>query len=95
MYLVAVTFEIAPTHAAEFSARVARQAEDSLTEEGCHRFDVWVDPGNPARVFLYEIYTDRAAFDVHLASDHFKAFDAEVSGWIIDKMVETSVLSEG
>ena len=93
MYLVAVTFEIAADKAAAFAERVARQAADSLTEQGCHRFDVWCAPGNPARVFLFEIYADRAAFDVHLASAHFKAFDAEVGPWVTDKKVETWTLA--
>ena len=93
MYLVVVTFQIAPDHAQAFAARVAQQAADSLTEEVCQRFDVWQAPDDPSRVFLYEIYDDRAAFDVHLASDHFKAFDAEVGPWVTDKVVETGVLS--
>lgn len=88
MFLVAVTFDIVAEHAAAFRARVAQQAADSLTEEGCHRFDVWNDSGAIEQVFLFEIYTDRAAFDVHLASAHFKAFDAEVAPWIADKSVE-------
>lgn len=92
MFLVAVTFQITPAHAAEFAARVAQQATDSLTETGCQRFDVWQAPGNLAKIFLYEIYDDRAAFDVHLASAHFKAFDAEVAGWVVDKSVETATL---
>lgn len=95
MYLVAVTFQIAPDRAADFAARVAQQATDSLTEEGCQRFDVWQAPGDVAKVFLYEIYDDRAAFDVHLASAHFKAFDAEVGPWVLDKVVETGTLSVG
>ena len=95
MYLVAVTFQIAMDKAEAFVARVQQQAADSLTEAGCRRFDVWVNPADPARVFLYEIYDDRAAFDVHLASDHFKAFDAEVGLWVAEKRVETAVLKDG
>lgn len=95
MYLVAVTFRIHPDHAEAFSARVRKQAEDSLTEAGCRRFDVWQSPSDAATVFLYEIYDDRAAFDVHLASDHFRAFDAEVGGWIAEKTIETAILQAG
>ena len=95
MYLVAVTFQIAEDRAADFAARVQRQATDSLTEAGCQRFDVWFGPDGYTTVFLFEIYDDRAAFDVHLASDHFKAFDAEVAPWIQDKKVETWTLGSG
>ena len=95
MYLVAVTFRIQPDRIDAFLPRVARQASDSLEEPGCQRFDVWQDPDDRTRVFLYEIYDDRAAFDVHLASPHFTAFDAEVGPWVEDKQVETGALSPG
>lgn len=95
MYLVAVTFQITPDKAQAFAMRVQQQAVDSLTEAGCQRFDVWRDPADAGRVFLYEIYDDRAAFDVHLASDHFKAFDAEVGPWITEKRIETAILNAG
>jgi quinol monooxygenase YgiN len=36
-------------------------------------------------VFLYERYADRAAFDAHLASTHFRAFDAAVRGMVAAK----------
>ena len=95
MYLVAVTFRIHPEHATAFLGRVQVQARDSLTEPGCQRFDVWHAPADAATVFLYEIYDDRAAFDAHLASAHFRAFDAEVAPWVADKKVETGTLSAG
>lgn len=94
MFLVTVVFTVRPAHVADFAARVRRQAEDSLREEpGCSRFDVWVAPDDPGRVFLFEIYDDRAAFDLHLASTHFKAFDTEVGPWVADKKIETWTLS--
>lgn len=88
MFVVTVNFGVAPQHSAIFLARVRQQAADSLREEaGCLRFDVCTAPDDPAGVFLYEIYTDRAAFDLHLASAHFLAFDAEVAPMIIQKDV--------
>ena len=90
MFVVTVTFEAYPEQAAAFLARVRIQAADSLSDEdGCHRFDVCVDPKQPERVFLYEIYTDAAAFEGHLATAHFKAFDAEARPMLRSKAVET------
>ena len=34
-------------------------------------------------------YTDAAAFDAHLSSDHFKAFDARVAQMVASKSVAT------
>lgn len=88
-FIVAVRFKVRAEHAEAFLARVQRQAADSLAvEEACRRFDVATAPGDGASVFLYEIYDDRAAFDAHLASAHFLAFDGEVGPWLESKTVE-------
>jgi quinol monooxygenase YgiN len=93
MFVVTVTFETAPDDAAAFLTRVRRQAADSLRDEpGCHRFDVCTD-AEGLRVFLYEIYTDRPAFQEHLETPHYKAFNAEVGPIVRYKTVETWVLA--
>lgn len=88
-YNVNVQFRVQSQHANAFRARVAEQAASSLTEPGCSVFDVWSDDATPGTFFLYEIYDDRAAFDAHLKTAHFLAFDAEVKDWVTDKRVET------
>jgi quinol monooxygenase YgiN len=94
MLLAAVTFEIVPERAEAFRDRVRRQAADSLGEPGCRRFDIWCDSDDCCRVFLFEIYDDRAAFDAHLESRHFQAFDAEVAPWVEAKKVELWSLAQ-
>jgi quinol monooxygenase YgiN len=90
MYAVCVEFGIHPDRIDEFMPLMERQAENSLTlEEGCHRFDVWRDGARENAVYLYEIYTDRAAFEIHLASAHFKEFDAAVAPMLTSKTVTT------
>lgn len=89
-YAVCVTFQIKPEQMDSFMDLMIKNAQTSLTEEsGCHQFDVATDPSRAAEVFLYEIYQDAAAFQVHLASPHFKAFDAAVAPMILDKIVKT------
>jgi quinol monooxygenase YgiN len=88
MYVVIVEFSIATAHVNDFRERVLQQARDSRAlEADCHVFDVCIDPGRPQRVLLYEVYSDAAAFDSHLASAHFLDFDAHVRDWIDDKKV--------
>jgi (4S)-4-hydroxy-5-phosphonooxypentane-2,3-dione isomerase len=93
MLLAAVTFRIVPERAEAFRDRVAKQAADSLAEPGCRRFDVWCDTGDCTHVFLFETYDDRAAFDAHLASDHFRDFEADTRSWVQDKRVELYTLA--
>lgn len=89
MFAVTVTFVVKDKFINQFEPVMKKQAQNSLTlEPGCHQFDVCFDPTDPRRVFLYELYTDRAAFDEHLKSDHFLNFDSTVKDWLISKVAE-------
>lgn len=88
MFVVIVEFTLHAGYVEAFRERVGQQAADSLElEPDCHVFDVCIDPDREDRVLLYEVYADRAAFDAHLASAHFEAFDAAVKPWFSDKRV--------
>ena len=51
------------------------QAANSLAQEdGCHVFDVCTAG---TTVFLYELYTDKAAFDAHMQTPHYASFTAK------------------
>lgn len=78
-FAVVVDFDIAPDRAEEFREAIVVQARNSLElEDGCHRFDVFRDSQTEATFVLYELYDDEAAFELHLKTDHFRAFDAHV-----------------
>ncbi len=90
MYAVVVTFTIKPDANEAFMPLMHNNAQISLSQEpDCHQFDVLTDPDQPNEVLLYELYTDAAAFDVHLASDHFKRFNAETADMVAAKTVRT------
>jgi len=64
-----------PLFVTQFRDLIAANAKTSLEREmGCKRFDVLVEPEEPRRFVLYEIYEDEAAFDKHLASSHYLSF---------------------
>ena len=89
MFAVTVLLEVDDRHLSEFMEAMRAQARNSLElEKDCRRFDICVDAGDRRRVFLYEIYTDKAAFDAHLKTDHFVGFDRRVKDWLVSKKVE-------
>ncbi len=89
MFAVTVTFNLKPGAQKAFLPLVTENAVVSLREEsGCQQFDVCIGD-DPETVFLYEIYDDQAAFDVHLGTLHFKSFDQATSGMIASKTVQT------
>lgn len=90
MFAVVVTLQITSNRMADFMPLMQVNAQSSLhSEEGCHRFDIATDPARPDEVFLYELYTNAAAFETHCATDHFKAFDASTTDMIAAKDVRT------
>lgn len=96
-FAVTVLFELEDGASELFHRLVADNARLSVAlEPGCLRFDVLTPTGaGPSLdVFLYEIYTDPAAFDVHLASDHFKAFDARTRALVRTKTVRTFAVGQ-
>lgn len=88
MYVVAVDFRIHPKHLQAFMPLMLAQARNSLANEpGCQCFDVCQNPDTPDQVFLYEVYDDRAAFDAHMVTDHYRNFDRAVSDMVAEKQV--------
>tara|TARA_B110000027_G_C15894236_1_gene201126 strand:+ start:285 stop:575 length:291 start_codon:yes stop_codon:yes gene_type:complete len=88
MFVITVKFVINEKDIEKFKVRMLQQARDSLElEKDCHQFDVCHDPNNKNIVFLYETYTDKNAFNIHLNSKHYLAFNDEVTSWVKEKIV--------
>jgi quinol monooxygenase YgiN len=88
VYVVTVEFVVKPERLRAFRDAMIENATASREREpGCRQFDVCAAPDDPATIFLYELYDDRAAFDAHVASEHFATFDARVRDWVSKKSV--------
>ena len=88
MFVITVDFEVKSEYVDQFKIRVLQQAKDSLNnEENCFIFDVCFDNKNMNKVFLYEIYLDKEAFESHLKSNHYLSFDKDVKNWVTQKIV--------
>jgi autoinducer 2-degrading protein len=96
-FAITVSFELEEGAAEKFHCLVAENARQSVAlEPGCLRFDV-LFPTNGAtgsEVFLYEIYANPAAFDIHLASPHFKSFDEETRALVRKKTVNAFTVDQ-
>ena len=90
MFVVTVEFSIHPQHEREFRETVLKQARNSLTHEtDCHRFDVSIDAKDGGRVFLYELYTDEAAYRAHRQTPHYHDFSTRITDWVAQKNIKT------
>lgn len=90
MYVVTVTFEIHSANIDAFMPLMREQAANSLRlEDGCHQFDIAYEQSNPGVIFLYELYQDRVAFEIHLESAHYHRFASSIDGMVAKKTVTT------
>jgi quinol monooxygenase YgiN len=56
---------------------IAKLVEPSRAEPGCLIYRAHRDLDEPRVFLLYEEYTDRAAYEAHAASDHFRRYAIE------------------
>src|SRR5437867_12258953 len=96
-FVVTVDFTLKPGGMAAFRKLIDENAHMScLSEPGCRRFDVLAPRESGDRIFLYEIYDDRAAFDAHVQSPHFAAFNEACAELVTAKRVaEFDLVVEG
>lgn len=75
-FVVLPSFQVDEVNLDAFLSAARDDASASLaTEKGCLQFDISVDrTSQPVRVIFYEVYTDRAAFDLHLQTPHLDGF---------------------
>lgn len=63
---IVVEFQVKPNYREQFLSIICEHATGTLgEEEGCWQFDVLLPHEDGNRVFLYEVYRDDAAFQVH------------------------------
>ena len=82
MYAVMVTLQMQPEHREAFIEAMLDDARGSVgNEPGCVRFDVLQDESDENRLYLYEVYRDRAAFDAHNQMPHMIRWRETVKDW--------------
>jgi len=74
-FVLAVSLRIKAGAVDKFMAECFKNGKAAReTEPGCRQFDILVDPDDPTKVMLYEIYADEAAFETHQQTPHFKHY---------------------
>lgn len=96
MFAVSVVFNIREDHVEPFVELILQHSARTLAREiGCMRFDVGRDANDPTRVFVYELFVDRHAFDIHSKTDYLDEFFAAAGDWIESKQAHRWDISRG
>ncbi|MGH8437249.1 MAG: putative quinol monooxygenase [Pseudomonas sp.] len=90
MYCLILKTQLKPNSFEAFMAAMRVNAAASVRDEpGCLAFDVLRDRSDPDLLYLYEVYTDEAAFEAHLLTAHFLA-----SRPLVDPLILTQEVLE-
>ncbi|MBI3030038.1 MAG: antibiotic biosynthesis monooxygenase [Candidatus Rokubacteria bacterium] len=88
MYVLLAELKIQPDEVEAFGRVIDRQAKDSVErEKDCHQFDVCQQETDPSVFLLYEIYSDKAAFDQHMKMPYTTQFFTEANPMIANRNI--------
>jgi autoinducer 2-degrading protein len=77
MYAVLAKVTVQPEHVERFLRYLDADRKGTIEEAGCLRFDVLRDRTTPNVFYLYEIYRDQAAYDLHRQQPYLQAMFKE------------------
>lgn len=95
MYCLLLKTQLKPGSLDDFMDAMRINAAASVRDEpGCLVFDVLQDRSDPDLVWLYEVYTDEAAFEAHMLTPHFLASRPLVNPLILSQeAIEANALA--
>lgn len=91
MFTLVVTFKIKPDHISTFTQALSKVRNHTRLEPGNVVYEFSVDETDVTRVFLYEKYSDRSAYEFHTQQNYLHAFRAEIG----DCVEETPTVLRG
>ncbi len=93
LFVVVVEFHLKEGARSQFRRLIDANADASVkSEPGCLQFDVLEPEGDGNLVLLYEVYSDKAAFDEHRQTEHFRTFASQSEALCLEKSVTSCSL---
>ena len=81
-----VELKIKPGERDRFLARAREHRGNVLANEpGCHRFDLAVPREQDDTVYLYEVYADDAALEIHFNTPYMKEYMEDTGPMIAER----------
>jgi quinol monooxygenase YgiN len=94
-YVRVAEIEIDPARSEKFKAALREEIEARI-EPGVLALYAVSDKDNPARIVVFEIYADVAAYAAHLKTPHFLAYKAATADTAVSlKLTETTPIALG
>lgn len=82
-----VELDIVPAQFDAFMTAAKNNAATAVKDPGVREFNIAVSQKDPHHVLQFEVYDNAAAHDAHVATDHFKAYQAATKDMVAKHQV--------
>lgn len=79
MFTLIVVFKVKPDFVSTFTYALSKVTSLTRLETGNLVYEFSVDEGDFTRIFLYEKYRDREAYELHTRQEYLNVFRAEIA----------------
>lgn len=86
-HIHAVDIDVVPGQIDNYLAALKENGAASVKEPGCREFDITVSQKDANHVFIFEVYDDAAAAQVHRETEHFKKYAATTKDMVAKREV--------
>ena len=90
MIIVTVVVTTKPEFTDRFIAQMNGLAVTVRSEEGCLAYDLYADPSQADRLFLFEKWASKAALEQHFAQPHMAEHFNLVADWFAGETIMTT-----
>lgn len=83
-----VTVDIRPEHFNEYLAKLTDHVAIIRDEDGCESIEVFTEPDNRNQLHLWEVWSNRMAWDAHMGNTNSASFKAAISDLVIGETIK-------
>ena len=77
-----VSVDILPGKKDQYLQELKSHLEKIRLEDGCESIEVFEEEGNSSQVHLWEVWSNRSAWDAHMTNENSKAWQATAVGLV-------------
>jgi len=77
-----VSIEVKEGMRAAFLEKIAAHGAHIRTEEGCETLEIFTDSQNPNQVCVWEVWTNRELWDIHMANSASAAWQKIAADYV-------------
>jgi quinol monooxygenase YgiN len=82
-----VEIDVKPDQIETFLAKLIQQAEVIRGESGCESIEVFKNDAHDNLIHVWEIWSDKAAWDHHMANDSSQAWQIVASEFVVGEKI--------